>query len=1208
MSTPIGIIRKFVKTLVETDKTATEAADEAFKAVGAGTYSAFKSAFNTARSNYSSYQDFLEQVCGIRLNNKDTGAITGSDAGFSKTQKTAESIMPETAAAKELTDAEYNSFTKNGLTVNVTYENITDGSDYRLSNFNYDTETYLAKQKLITRALYNWWIPEALDLINQSLGVNFTDGRSYGNEINIVFGDTSVNDRAIEVEYSYDMGLASEITMTIDADQLYNMTADDKNGTLPDTERIHIVNEDGSGWYSENYVDYLDRLILEAMTDITLKSNIAYAYKLPKEILYGLCAIVGGYDDATDNYYYFTANDTTEIAGYGKLRWLAKNYSDGTPDDDDVSDLPDGLSYNDDTTILTATTTFTGDKIDLADFEGTVKTVDASALKSGIEIIGNSLGNSLKGGSGADTLAGGASTNDTLTGGSGKDLFIYSGGNDVITDYASGDKISINSTVDNPTVSGSDMVFVTDSGSLRVKNAKNKTVSVIDSNGREYTIELKTFAKYTNDSSAKVTLSSDVANGDATERTKNIRITGNAKANSILGGSGNDVIIGNAGNDTLLGNAGDDTLSGGAGADKLLGGAGDDSLVGGDGKDSLSGGNGDDTLSGGKGNDTLTGGNGNDLFIYSAGSDIITDYEEGDTIQISSGKVKSTKTSGKNFIITVGSNKISVMGGAGKVITCLDKNGNVTTYPETVKFSSDGKGATILSNYTSDDFDIAKYGDYKNSVKTISGAAVAYDISITGNKLMNKIIGGDGNDTLIGGKGNDTLTGGEGADVFVYNKGDGLDVITDYTSDDKISLAAGLLEDISVSGSDVVFVLDGGKITVKDAKDKVISYDDGSKQFTYPQTVNLSGTKATILETYLNDNFNADDYKSSLKTIDAAQVPHGLRITGNKLANKITGSEEDDYIDGGASKDTIIGGDGNDTIIGGKGNDSLKGGAGADVFVYASGDGNDIITDYSSEDKISISSGKVSSKKTSGNNVIFTVGSGKISVKGGKSKLITYVDSTGVNYYPAAPDNNVLVNDTTVTLLKNYAEQNFSADDYDDNIKTIDASSVARDLVITGNAKANVILGGFGHDTIIGGKNNDTLYGSDGDDVFVYNNGDGNDLIVDYGAGDKISLASGSVKSSAVKGDDYVFTVGANKITLKNAANKSITVVNSKGAETTYNQQGNVAWFLEDDNNFSTTNELDSLIETKTYLPAQIDFVDSFKENSFVTYSNTTKR
>ncbi|WP_052700981.1 Hint domain-containing protein [Loktanella sp. S4079] len=47
----------------------------------------------------------------------------------------------------------------------------------------------------------------------------------------------------------------------------------------------------------------------------------------------------------------------------------------------------------------------------------------------------------------------------------------------------------------------------------------------------------------------------------------------------------------------------------------------------------------------------------------------------------------------------------------------------------------------------------------------------------------NDVIDGDaGNDTLIGGADNDTLTGGEGNDTFVYNAGDGDDVITDFNT------------------------------------------------------------------------------------------------------------------------------------------------------------------------------------------------------------------------------------------------------------------------------------------------------------------------------------------------------------------------------------------------------------------------------------------
>ena len=96
MSTPVGIIKKFVATLTKTKKQGTDAVNEAFKAVGAVSYDTFKGKFSSAQSGLST-KDFLEQKCGIRVSNKDTGAITGSDAGGSTT-KTAESIVPEQVA------------------------------------------------------------------------------------------------------------------------------------------------------------------------------------------------------------------------------------------------------------------------------------------------------------------------------------------------------------------------------------------------------------------------------------------------------------------------------------------------------------------------------------------------------------------------------------------------------------------------------------------------------------------------------------------------------------------------------------------------------------------------------------------------------------------------------------------------------------------------------------------------------------------------------------------------------------------------------------------------------------------------------------------------------------------------------------------------------------------------------------------------------
>ena len=69
-------------------------------------------------------------------------------------------------------------------------------------------------------------------------------------------------------------------------------------------------------------------------------------------------------------------------------------------------------------------------------------------------------------------------------------------------------------------------------------------------------------------------------------------------------------------------------------------------------------------------------------------------------------------------------------------------------------------------------------------------------------------------------------------------------------------------------------------------------------------------------------------------------------IYGGEGDDWLVGGEGADTIEGGADADDIEGGEGADTITGGTGDDTLTGGAGADTFVFASGDGNDTITDF----------------------------------------------------------------------------------------------------------------------------------------------------------------------------------------------------------------------------------------------------------------------
>jgi serralysin len=86
-----------------------------------------------------------------------------------------------------------------------------------------------------------------------------------------------------------------------------------------------------------------------------------------------------------------------------------------------------------------------------------------------------------------------------------------------------------------------------------------------------------------------------------------------------------------------------------------------------------------------------------------------------------------------------------------------------------------------------------------------------------GNAKDNVILGEGGSQQLYGGRGQDVLVGGGGADVFVVYKGEGSDVIQDFSAgEDKVRLKAGFSDfsqvqaRLSQQGADVKLDLGGG--------------------------------------------------------------------------------------------------------------------------------------------------------------------------------------------------------------------------------------------------------------------------------------------------------------------------------------------------------------------------------------------------------------
>jgi Ca2+-binding RTX toxin-like protein len=149
------------------------------------------------------------------------------------------------------------------------------------------------------------------------------------------------------------------------------------------------------------------------------------------------------------------------------------------------------------------------------------------------------------------------------------------------------------------------------------------------------------------------------------------------------------------------------------------------------------------------------------------------------------------------------------------------------------------------------------------------------------------LVGTAGNDTLMGGGAADTLAGGAGTDLLTGGSGDDL-----YVIDGKAA---------------IVEQSDGGT----DAVQSSISYTLP----TYVENLTLTGAKAVSGQGNASDN----------------------AITGNDAANQLIGRQGDDVLSGHG---------GADTLNGGQGTDHLFGGAGADVFVFAKGDGADVIHDF----------------------------------------------------------------------------------------------------------------------------------------------------------------------------------------------------------------------------------------------------------------------
>lgn len=301
MATAQSVIKKFMSTLNKTKKTGQAALSEAIASV-----SKFKSYSQLVETMISdlkaSPSTFLKKRCGIILNNSDTGAIIGKDAGGSTT-KTASSIVPESGSWKYPSST---SFTIQGLTVTVPKKN-----------------TLSQPEQIIVGGLYSWWIKSSLDLINKSFGLSFKDKGASTKKISVSFYNR--NDGQVAA-VSYGSG-QKNTSLKLKINSYY-------------FKNISKTNKNGNG--SSQLLTYLDRTIVHELVHAVMAANVDYFSKLPTSFKEGSAELVHGIDDKRlTNIQNVTktpsalksalsgSSTNSYAAGYILLRYLAKQAAAG---------------------------------------------------------------------------------------------------------------------------------------------------------------------------------------------------------------------------------------------------------------------------------------------------------------------------------------------------------------------------------------------------------------------------------------------------------------------------------------------------------------------------------------------------------------------------------------------------------------------------------------------------------------------------------------------------------------------------------------------------------------------------------------------------------------------------------------------------------------------------------------------------------------
>ncbi|TMQ75131.1 calcium-binding protein [Candidatus Accumulibacter phosphatis] len=573
-------------------------------------------------------------------------------------------------------------------------------------------------------------------------------------------------------------------------------------------------------------------------------------------------------------------------------------------------------------------------------------------------------------------------------------------------------------------------------------------------------------------------------------------------------------------------------------------------LVGTAGNDTLGGTSVSDRLEGGAGNDHLRGGGGSDTYSWGIGSgqDLIDNVDTStskiDTLAIGNELLPGDLVLGRN-----GDDLIVSVRGTDDRLTVLRHYAGAPI--DVIRFA-DGRQWSVLEidehleNRLTEGDDIRTGTPGNDILDALAGDDVvdgmAGDDEIDGGSGNDTLRGGDGKDLLSGGDGSDSLhgdgdddsldggggadqlDGGRGGDTYRFGHGSGSDRIVDTGeagASDVIVLAAELTpEDLKLSreGSDLILQIigSGDRLTVVDAfapgaaakaVERIMFSGSATVWAANDIRARLLADAATAgndMITGLEDTANRIFGLDGNDTLSGGALPDLLDGgNGNDLLNGLWG---DDLLLGGAGDDVLNGEAGADTLSGGPGQDALGGETGGDTYVFARGDGSDMITDSDLTpghvDTLQFPDLRAADVRDTlrANNdlVILFSAADRVTVKNqflaAANELERFSFTDGTVWDAASVRAGLTAiggsaGDDTITGAASAANRIYGLDGHD-RLK----GGAQSDLLDGGNG--NDFLDGLaGSDTLVGGLGHDIFVVDDAGEVIVENVGEGSDTV-----------------------------------------------------------------------------------------------------------------